>query len=131
MTLSIMSLGILILRILTLSVITTLQHWTSKSGACFIKHFKAIIFPHLNKLECLPLLFTSTLVKYLQERPEPIRVEPTLGLHSNGGLLIGLSNIRQGWKLMAVANTLAYYEMATIMAVKSLIVQTPNRQNYT
>jgi hypothetical protein len=33
------------------------------------------------------------------------------------------ANIRLGWKRMAVANALAYYHMATIVAVKSFIVQ--------
>jgi hypothetical protein len=32
------------------------------------------------------------------------------------------TNIRPGWK-MAMANTLAYFDTATITAVKSLIVQ--------
>jgi hypothetical protein len=34
-------------------------------------------------------------------------------------------NIRLGWMGKAVANTLAYYVMATISAVESCIVQTP------
>ncbi len=34
-----------------------------------------------------------------------------------------LANIRLGWKWIAVENTLAYYNTATIMALKSLIVQ--------
>jgi hypothetical protein len=33
------------------------------------------------------------------------------------------ANVRLGWKRMAVANTLAYYDTATIMAIKSFIVQ--------
>ncbi len=46
-------------------------------------------------------------------------------LHSNGRLLALLANITLRWKQMAVANTLAYYVTATIMAVKSFIVQAP------
>ncbi len=34
-------------------------------------------------------------------------------------------NIRLGWKLLTLANTLAYVDMAKIAAVKSFIVQTP------
>jgi len=36
-----------------------------------------------------------------------------------------LANIRKGWKLMAVANTPAYYDTATIMAVRCFKVQSP------
>ncbi len=36
-------------------------------------------------------------------------------------------NIRLGWKWQEVANTLAYYNVATITAVKSFIVQAPGR----
>ncbi len=68
-----------------------------------------------NKLECLQLLFT-----YLQVRLEPIRVEPITGLHSNGRLLAFPSNLRLGWKGMAVANTVAYYNTATIGNVTQL-----------
>jgi len=35
------------------------------------------------------------------------------------------ANIRLEWKSMEVGNTLAYYDMATITAVKSFIVQAP------
>ncbi len=35
------------------------------------------------------------------------------------------ANIRLGWKWMAVTNNLAYYDKATITAVKSFIVQAP------
>jgi hypothetical protein len=38
------------------------------------------------------------------------------------------ANIRPGWKRMEVANPLAYYYMATITAVKSFIVQAPERR---
>ncbi len=35
------------------------------------------------------------------------------GLHSNGRLLALAPHIRLGWKRMAVADTLAYYDNAT------------------
>ncbi len=35
------------------------------------------------------------------------------------------TKIRLGCKIMAMANTLAYYDMATIPVVKSFIVQVP------
>ncbi len=44
---------------------------------------------------------------------EPTRVDPTPMP----------TNIRLGFKWMAVANTLAYYDTATINAVKSFIVE--------
>ncbi len=51
-----------------------------------------------------------------------MRVQP------NGRLLALPENIRLGWKLMAVANTLTFYNAAAIMAVKSFIVQAPYRK---
>ncbi len=45
---------------------------------------------------------------------EPTLVEPFVILHYNGRLLAWL-----GWKWMEVANILAYYDTATITAVKS------------
>jgi hypothetical protein len=45
------------------------------------------------------------------------------GLHSNGSLLALAPHIRLGWKRMAVADTLAYYDIATKYI--SLIVETP------
>ncbi len=41
------------------------------SEACVKNLFTAVIVAHCNELECLPLPFTSTLVKYLQARLEP------------------------------------------------------------
>ncbi len=41
----------------------------------------------------------------------------------SGSLLVLPSNIRLGWKSMQVANTLAYYDTAIIVAIKSFIVQ--------
>jgi hypothetical protein len=46
----------------------------------------------------------------MQERLESSGVELLLGLHSNGRLLVRLENIGQGWKLVAVENTLACYD---------------------
>jgi hypothetical protein len=40
-------------------------------------------------------------------------------LHSNDRLLSSPANIRLEWTWMAMANTLAYYGMATITAVKN------------
>ncbi len=42
--------------------------------------------------------------------------------HSDG-MLLNLPAVRLGWMLIAVANTIAYYVMATIMFIKSFIVQ--------
>jgi hypothetical protein len=47
------------------------------------------------------------------------------GLNSNGKRLALPTNIRPGWEYMKVANTQAYYERATITAVKCFIVQAP------
>ena len=43
----------------------------------------------------------------------------------SGSLLVLPTNIRLGWMSMQVANTLAYYDMAIITAVKNFIVQVP------
>jgi hypothetical protein len=43
--------------------------------------------------------------------------------HSDGLLLNLPITIRLGWMIIAVLNTLAYYVIATIIFVKSLIVQ--------
>jgi hypothetical protein len=51
-------------------------------------------------------------------------VEPLTGLHSTGNLLTLPKNIKLWCKCVAVANTLDYYDVTTIMAVKSFIVQT-------
>jgi hypothetical protein len=57
-------------------------------------------------------------------------VEPLTGLHSNIRLLALPTIIRLGWKLMEMPNTLAYYDTATIMSVKSFIVQGPGCDGY-
>ncbi len=66
--------------------------------------------------------------------PSLIFAGKTVSLYLEGSSVRGstpvdsslVENIRQGWKLMIVENTLAYYNTATITAVKSFIVQTPD-----
>ncbi len=48
-------------------------------------------------------------------------MKPHMGLHSNSLP----TNIRQGWKEIAAANTLAYCVTVTITAVESFIVKAP------
>jgi hypothetical protein len=79
----------------------------------------------LDKLEYLSLPLTSTLAYHLHAWLEPIRVEHLLGLLSNGRLQALSANVRQGWKCITVASTLAYRDAATITVVKSFIVQVP------
>ncbi len=50
-------------------------------------------------------------------------MEPLKGLFSKGRLIAFPANIRLGLKWMGLANTVAYYEMVTITAVKSFIAQ--------
>jgi hypothetical protein len=52
-----------------------------------------------------------------------------MGLHSNDRLIAFPENIRLLCKLV-VANTLAYYEKATIMSIKSIMVLAPGLQKY-
>jgi hypothetical protein len=52
-------------------------------------------------------------------------VKPFTGLRCNGRQQALPTNIRLGWKLMEVANTLAYYDTASIAVLKSFIVQAP------
>ncbi len=53
------------------------------------------------------------------------RVELHIGLCTNSRLLVLPTNIRPWCKWWEVANALAYYDTATIDAVKSFIVQAP------
>ncbi len=71
---------------------------------------------YLNKLECFAT------VSYFHPR---LIIAGTAGAYHNGapystlGWLVALpKNVRLGWKWMEVANTLAYYNMATITTVK-------------
>jgi hypothetical protein len=79
------------------TVINTVHH--SPLALTFYRRY------YHNKLECLSLSFTSTLVLYLQAKLEVAKVEP----HSNGSLLVLSTNIRLGCKWLAVTNSLAYY----------------------
>jgi hypothetical protein len=45
-----------------------------------------------NKLECLPLSITITLLYYLWARQEPTQVEPLIGLHTKGKISPWLAN---------------------------------------
>jgi hypothetical protein len=56
---------------------------------------------------------------------EPNRVKPLTGLHPNGRLPALPTNIRLRWKLLALANALAYYNTVTNNVVNCLIVQAP------
>jgi len=53
-------------------------------------------------------------------------VEYFTRLYSNGRLQALPENIRPGWKLIALANALVYYDMTLIMTVKSFIVLAPS-----
>jgi hypothetical protein len=86
-------------------------------GACTIKTFMVVFLLYCNKLDCFPL-FTSTPGYCLQGRLEATRVEPFVGLLSNGRLLALPTKSGLGWKWMAVANTTAYYDLAIITALK-------------
>jgi hypothetical protein len=79
------------------------------------KKLQPQLLPFHHKLDCLLLPFSSTLDLYLTARPQPTRVDT----------LVMASNNRQGWNLMAVVNTLAYYDTASITAVKNFSVQEP------
>ncbi len=54
---------------------------------------------------------------------EPTKVELFMGLCSIGMLPTFPTSIKLMWHQFAVANTIAYYNTATIMAIKSFIVQ--------
>jgi hypothetical protein len=64
-------------------------------GGLFYKTFlRPQLLLYRNKLECLTLPFTSTLVQYLQARLEPTRVDHVMGLKWDGRLLAVFANIR-------------------------------------
>jgi hypothetical protein len=63
-------------------------------------------------------------------RLEPTEVEHLIVLYTNSRLLTLPKNIRQGWKVMEVANTLAYYDSTTITAVIKIILQAPGGKNW-
>jgi hypothetical protein len=64
----------------------------------------------------------------VQARLEPTKVEHLIVLHYNGKLLAIPINIRLEWKWIAVVNTVAYCDTATITVVKSFIVQAPGAE---
>ncbi len=72
--------------------------------------------PNRNKLGCLTLSKTSTLVQYLPTRLEPTKVELLKALHSNGRLPALPTNIILWLQGMKMPNPLAYYNMGTINA---------------
>jgi hypothetical protein len=78
-----------------------------------------------NKLECLPLSVTSSLVYYMQTRLEHTRMEPLKWLDSNEWLLAFPQNIRQGLKWLTLASILPYCDLTEITAIKSFKVQVP------
>ncbi len=59
-----------------------------------MKIYTAVNIAVKNKLECLSLPLTSTLVYYLEVWLEPTIVEPLMGLYSNGKRLALLSNMK-------------------------------------
>jgi hypothetical protein len=61
----------------------------------------------------------------LQARLESTREEPLTELPSKYKPTALPAKIRLGRKWLILVNTLAYYDTATITAVKSFIVQTP------
>ncbi len=68
-----------------------------------------------NKLECFPLPYPSVIFA------------GKAGAYEGGALTQLYPNIsRLWWKCMEVANTLAYYETATITDVKCFNVQAPS-----
>jgi hypothetical protein len=57
-------------------------------------------------------------------------LEPTIKVESrlhSGKAPASPANIWQRWRRMAVENTLAYYNIAAIMTVKSFIVHAPGK----
>jgi len=65
---------------------------------------------------------TSNIVEYLQAKVKVTRVEPLMGLNSNGWLPALLPCIRLGRQLVTLANNLAYYDAAKIAALNGSLV---------
>ncbi len=88
----------------------------------YYKTFYGDNFCHIikSKIQSFPLLVTSSLVQYLQERVQLIRVEPLTGPNSNNCLTGLPSYFRLGWKFFILANTLACYVTTKTTALKVL-----------
>jgi hypothetical protein len=85
--------------------------FATKAQVSVLKSLRLHLLPYSDKLECLPHLFTSTLQ------------EPTIRVEQYPPLWKALAlpaHSRQEWKLMIVSNALAYYDTATITALKVL-----------
>jgi hypothetical protein len=77
-------------------------------GASIMKLLTIVIKMQFCKLLDSTMLFTFTLVRYLRDKWERIRVEPLMWLRSKGRLLPLLVNIRIEWFWVAVTNTPTY-----------------------
>ncbi len=84
---------------------------------CLLKLFTAF----RNKLECLSLLVASSQVKHLQAKPELTRVR----FNSNVGSHTCLQILDEGGSHLHWKNSLTYYDVAQITAVKIFITQAP------
>jgi len=66
----------------------------------YYKILRQYFLPYRNKVECLLLSVTSTLVYYLQARLELTRVEPLTGLNNNDSTRVGVSDISKHANLL-------------------------------
>ncbi len=82
--------------------------------ACAIKLYITSIHSVCNKLECLSLSIAST----LRARPELTQVTPT----QRGELAY---KYWLYWKRLRVTNTLAYYGVVLVTAIKRFVIQVP------
>jgi hypothetical protein len=79
-------------------------------------------YGHIIAVLCIARLFATAIdfhPSLIFDGLNPTKVEPLMELYSNGQLLALITYI------MAVANTLAYYDLATITAVKCFTVEAP------
>ncbi len=67
----------------------------------------------------------STLHECLQVSLEPTRVKQLSGATLSCRLLALPTNIKQGWKGLPGKNSIAYFELSQIVAVKSFITLGP------
>ncbi len=82
-------------------------------GACTIKLFTVVIVARV--LFAATIHFHPSLI--LAGKAGAYQSGAFTGLHYNGRLLALPANIRLGWKLLVVANNLAYCDTANIKAV--------------